>query len=139
MGNNSSTKKLNPKTLEELKKNIDVEFSKDEIQDWYCEYRKYLRRGNTNLDKTAFVKVYNNLFCGDASEFAEHVFRTFDYDGNHSVDFQEFILGLCISGSEDTKKKLSWAFKMYDIDHNGYISREEMTKIIKVGICFSLL
>lgn len=136
MGNNSSSKKLNPKTVEELKRNLDVEFSKEEIQEWYKEFRKYLRRGNTHLDKSAFVKVYNSLFCGDASEFAEHVFRTFDQDGNRSVDFQEFILGLCLSGSDNAEKKLKWAFDMYDIDKNGFISKEEMTQIIKVCVLF---
>ncbi|XP_052075245.1 neurocalcin homolog isoform X2 [Mytilus californianus] len=134
MGNQSSKKQINPKTIADLRNHIDVEFSKDEIQDWYKDFRQYLRHGETELDKTAFIKVYNSLFYGDASEFAEQVFRTFDHDGNNSVDFKEFILGLCLSGSENAEKKIKWAFNMYDIDQDGYITTEEMTHILK-AIC----
>ncbi|XP_071144206.1 neurocalcin homolog [Mytilus edulis] len=134
MGNQSSKKQINPKTIADLRSHIDVEFSKEEIQDWYKDFRQYLRQGETELDKTAFIKVYNSLFYGDASEFAEQVFRTFDHDGNNSVDFKEFILGLCLSGSENAEKKIKWAFNMYDIDQDGYISKEEMTHILK-AIC----
>lgn len=31
------------------------------------------------------------------------------------------------------EKKLKWAFKMYDIDSNGSVDRQEMLKIIEVG------
>ncbi|CAC5386215.1 Frequenin-1,Neurocalcin homolog,Neurocalcin-delta A,Neurocalcin-delta B,Neuronal calcium sensor 1,Hippocalcin-like protein 4,Neuron-specific calcium-binding protein hippocalcin,Hippocalcin-like protein 1,Neurocalcin-delta,Visinin-like protein 1,Neurocalcin [Mytilus coruscus] len=134
MGNQSSKKQINPKTIADLRSHIDVEFSKDEIQDWYKDFRQYLRHGETELDKTAFIKVYNSLFYGDASEFAEQVFRTFDHNGNNSVDFKEFILGLCLSGSENAEKKIKWAFNMYDIDQDGYITTEEMTHILK-AIC----
>lgn len=133
MGNQSSKKQINPKTIADLRSHIDVEFSKEEIQDWYKDFRQYLRHGETELDKTAFIKVYNSLFYGDASEFAEQVFRTFDHDGNNSVDFKEFILGLCLSGSENAEKKIKWAFNMYDIDQDGYISKEEMTHILKAS------
>ena len=34
----------------------------------------------------------------------------------------------------DLRKKLEWAFTMYDIDGNGKIDRKEMKKIIDVFI-----
>jgi Ca2+-binding EF-hand superfamily protein len=32
------------------------------------------------------------------------------------------------------EKKLKWAFKMYDIDSNGSVDRQEMLKIIEVRL-----
>ncbi|KAH3832256.1 hypothetical protein DPMN_105537 [Dreissena polymorpha] len=44
----------------------------------------------------------------------------------------EFIVGLCVSGSEKPEIKLKLAFHMYDQDGNGSISREEMSNMLKV-------
>ena len=132
MGN--ASRKLNPKTIKQLQKHIDVDFTAEEIQDWFKDFESHLGRGETALSRTAFIKVYNSLFDGDASEFAGHVFRTFDIDNNNVVDFKEFILGLCISGSTDPNMKLKWAFKMYDIDKNGFITQDEMNHILQ-AIC----
>ena len=80
--------------------------------------------------------MYNSLFAGDASDFAEQVFRTFDTDGNGTVDFKEFIVGLCVSGSTDFNTKLTWAFQMYDLNGDGFISWDEMRHMISVSKIF---
>lgn len=135
MGNNtSSVRKLNPKTIKDLQKHVDVDFSSYEIQEWYNDYKKHLGAGETTLSRTTFIQVYNSVFDGDASAFAGHVFRTFDRDKNNAVDFQEFILGLCMSGSHEPAVKLRWAFDMYDIDQNGYITMDEMIHILSVSL-----
>jgi Ca2+-binding EF-hand superfamily protein len=41
---------------------------------------------------------------------------------------------LSILAKGNPEKKLKWAFKMYDIDSNGSIDRQEMLKIIEVWI-----
>lgn len=134
MGNNaSSVRKLNPKTIKDLQKHIDVDFTSDEIQEWYNDFKNHLGIGESALSRTAFIRVYNTVFDGDASAFAGQVFRTFDRDNNNMVDFKEFILGLCMSGSSEPAVKLKWAFEMYDIDQNGYITQDEMIHILNVS------
>ena len=101
--------------------------------DRHNEYTKSLKSGKKELTKDEFKKVYNSLFPGDASDFSENVFRTFDANGDDKVDFREFIVGLSQSGSSDLQTQIDWAFRMYDINGDGYISWDEMRHIISVS------
>ena len=128
----SKVKKLNPKTISELQKNVDVDFTREEIEQWFREYQTSLGKGMNKLTMKEFRDVYSSVFDGDSSGFVNHLFRSFDADNDGYVDFKEFIVGLCASGSDKPETKLKWAFKMYDEDGNGAITRKEMVGMLKV-------
>ena len=43
----------------------------------------------------------------------------------------EFLLAINITSSGTPEEKLKWVFKLYDVDGNGTISQNEMTKVVQ--------
>lgn len=59
----------------------------------------------------------------------------FDEDGGGDVDFREFVSGLSAFSSKGNKEeKLRFAFKVYDIDRDGYISNGELFIVLKMMV-----
>ena len=67
-------------------------------------------------------------------------------DKNGFIDFKEFLLAIDVTSSGTPEQKLNWAFKyrhfwelhcheftfrMYDVDENGFIDLNEMTKLVR--------
>ena len=108
MGNQGSKDRLS---------NADVDFltmktcyDEDTILDLYKGFISDCPLGK--LSPTAFVKIYSRCFpAGNASEFCDHVFRTFDSDKNGFIDFKEFLLAIDVTSSGSPEEKLNWAFR----------------------------
>ncbi|KXN66966.1 putative FRQ1-regulator of phosphatidylinositol-4-OH kinase protein [Conidiobolus coronatus NRRL 28638] len=125
MGKQNS--KLTQEQVTELQK--ITKFDKRELQNWYQNFINECPSGQ--LDRTDFKKIYKQFFpFGDPSTFADYAFNVFDDNKNGSIDFKEFIAAISITARGEIDEKLEWAFKLYDIDNDGYITREEMLKIV---------
>ncbi|KAI0979971.1 hypothetical protein GJ496_003694, partial [Pomphorhynchus laevis] len=65
----------------------------------------------------------------------KRVIEIFDTDGNGEIDFKEFIEGISqFSIKGDKESKLKFAFKVYDMDKDGFISNCELFKVLKMMV-----
>lgn len=89
------------------------------------------RDGSGSIDKDEFLQipqVANN-------PLAHRMIAIFDEDGGGTVDFQEFVGGLsAFSNRGGRDEKLKFAFKVYDMDRDGYISNGELYIVLKMMV-----
>ncbi|XP_074004434.1 Kv channel-interacting protein 4 isoform X6 [Numenius arquata] len=84
------------------------------------------------VNEETFKEIYSQFFPqGDSTTYAHFLFNAFDTDHNGSVSFEDFVMGLSILLRGTVQEKLNWAFNLYDINKDGYITKEEMLDIMK--------
>ena len=107
-----------------------TKYDEDTIKQWHKCFMKDCPTGQLTCDKS--IDLYKMfLWVGNAEQYCEHVFRTFDTDQNGVIDFEEFLLAMYVTSSGTAEEKLTWAFKMYDVDGNGTIDPDEMLKVVQ--------
>lgn len=128
MGNTKSSA-LSKELLEELKSN--TKYTEAELCTWYQSFLKECPGGK--ISKEQFEGIYASFFPNaDPTEYARHVFRSFDTNADGTLDFKEYIVALHLTSGGKTLQKLEWAFGLYDVDGNGTISKNEIHEIVKV-------
>ncbi|KAL3984352.1 nuclear pore complex protein [Sarotherodon galilaeus] len=123
---NSKSGAVSKEILEDLK--LNTKFSETEIVQWYENFKKQCPNGR--ITKEEFQTIYSKFFPeSDANTYAQHVFRSFDTNDDGTLDFKEYIIALHMTSTGKTTRKLEWAFSLFDVDKNGYITKSEVTEI----------
>ncbi|XP_072026681.1 A-type potassium channel modulatory protein KCNIP1-like isoform X2 [Amphiura filiformis] len=122
------TVRYKPEGLDQLCR--ATKFTKKELQLMYRGFKQECPSGLVNED--TFKDIYAQFFPqGDSSHYAHYVFNSFDTDHNGSITFEEFVTGLSVLSRGTLHEKLNWAFNLYDINGDGFITRDEMLLIVQ--------
>ena len=117
MGNSKS--KSGPQTLTDEDVNFlitNTDKSKEEVLDWYDKFMKSCPSGK--VDKKQFGGMYKGLYpSGNSQKFSDHVFRSFDLDGNGYIDFREFMVAIYVTSQGSSEEKIRWVFSVRSVDH----------------------
>jgi len=126
MGNQKSSS-LPPQLVEELE--AMTSFTYAEINDLYRQFKKDCP--DTKMSVEQFQQLYGDTFPnGNPEKFAELIFKTFDEDERGYIDFRQFLTTLSVQLKGSFDEKLMWLFNLYDTDHSGNISRENLLEMM---------
>ena len=59
----------------------------------------------------------------------------FSRERTGGITFGDFMEFLSVISKGSTLEKLSWAFRFYDVDHDGVISTDEMFRVKTLKYC----
>ncbi|POS86188.1 calcineurin regulatory subunit B [Erysiphe pulchra] len=98
-----------------------------------------IRKRFMKLDKDNSGTIERDEFLSlpqiSSNPLATRLIAIFDEDGGGDVDFQEFVSGLSAFSSRGNKEqKLRFAFKVYDVDRDGYIGNGELFIVLKMMV-----
>ncbi|CAG8518859.1 7283_t:CDS:2 [Funneliformis mosseae] len=105
-------------------------FTPEEIQRLYKRFMKLDKDGSGSIDREEFLsipQIANN-------PLASRMIAIFDEDGGGDVDFKEFISGLSAFSAKGNKVEKLLAFKVYDMDRDGFISNGELFLVLKMMV-----
>lgn len=116
----------------------DTMFTKEEIDRLRIRFQKIDTDSSGCIEKDEFFSIPGLK----DNPLAMRIMDVLDVDRNGLISFDEFINGLSIfltgdnKNKDGTKKnqKLMFAFKIFDIDNDGYISNGELFLVLKMMI-----
>lgn len=117
------------KILESLMEGTN--FDREEIDRLRKRFMKLDSDGSGTIDKNEFLAIPGI----SSNPLANRLMTVFDEDNSGTIDFQEFITGLsAFSGKTSRTEKLKFAFKIYDIDQDGFIGNGELFIVMKMMV-----
>eukprot|EP01137_Pigoraptor_chileana_P031362 Opistho-2@19084 len=129
MGNEASLLADSKMTLAELQ--MVSNFSPNELKRLARRFKKLDKDNNGTISPEEFLSLPEL----HQNPLVSRVIATLDVDGGGDVDFQEFISCLSIFSVKGEKEaKLRFAFQIYDVDRDGFISNGELYHVLKMMV-----
>ena len=111
---------------------LTSQFSEEELRRLGKRFKKL------DIDKSGTISSEEFMSLPELQQnpLVKRVIDLFDTDRNGEIDFKEFVQGLSqftVKGA-DKISKLKFAFEVYDIDQDGFISNGELFQVLKMMV-----
>eukprot|EP01095_Lingulamoeba_sp_RSL-Kostka_P006677 TRINITY_DN2103_c4_g1_i1.p1 TRINITY_DN2103_c4_g1~~TRINITY_DN2103_c4_g1_i1.p1 ORF type:complete len:200 (-),score=95.96 TRINITY_DN2103_c4_g1_i1:217-816(-) len=117
---------LSNEELDQLQESTN--FSQEELKRLHRKFKKIDEDGSGTLTKEEFLKLPNI----EGNPLLERVLDVFDKNRDGEIQFTEFISSLAVfNQKDDDESKLRFAFEIYDIDRDGFISNGELFLVLQ--------
>jgi calcium-dependent protein kinase len=125
----SSSSKLREAILALIATQMTTESEKKELSE---TFKALDRDGNGVLSREELIEGYVKVFKDKAAAEAEalRIIESVDINNSGHIDFTEFIIAASNAEKLLSKDKLEQAFKIFDIDNDGFITRSELASVM---------
>ncbi|RMC04986.1 hypothetical protein DUI87_18166 [Hirundo rustica rustica] len=111
-------------------------FSKSEVECLVNLFDTLVARASSQFagagfDRTVFRDTLHSAFGMTDDVVLDRVFSTFDRDNSGCITVVEWVEGLAVLLRGTLEEKMKYCFAVYDLNGDGYISREEMFQMLK--------
>ena len=96
----------------------------------YKSFRKMDKDKSGDLDIEEFLSLPELA----QNPVVRRVVSIFDANKDGTISFDEFVTGLAKLYSNDEEAKLAFAFKVYDVDEDNYISNGDLFSVLKMMV-----
>eukprot|EP01105_Mastigella_eilhardi_P017258 TRINITY_DN3969_c0_g1_i1.p1 TRINITY_DN3969_c0_g1~~TRINITY_DN3969_c0_g1_i1.p1 ORF type:complete len:157 (+),score=64.92 TRINITY_DN3969_c0_g1_i1:460-930(+) len=93
-------------------------------------FKQFHKESQGGISKAQFREVMKDIGVTDAF-LQDLIFKVFDDNHDNTINFREFVCALSVMTRGCPDEKLEFAFHMYDIDGNGYITKDELAQIME--------
>eukprot|EP00092_Neocalanus_flemingeri_P083755 GFUD01105134.1.p1 GENE.GFUD01105134.1~~GFUD01105134.1.p1 ORF type:complete len:184 (+),score=68.05 GFUD01105134.1:69-620(+) len=128
MGNKNGKIVLTEEIVEELSRSSGIEkkLVKQQCESFLVEHPS----GNINKsDFKKFVKMaLPNL---NMKKMEANIFRMYDTNQDGNVSMEEFLIVFHVFSNGSAEENLQRIFRIFDVDNNGVISKNELKKLVK--------
>lgn len=108
-----------------------AQFNERDIKRLYNRFRALDQDNNGQLDPSEILGVQELT----ENPLVQRVISVFDVDGNGTVSFIEFLVGLAkLAAGTSEEQKLNFAFGIYDVNKDGYISNGDLFHVMKMMV-----
>ncbi|KAG8198232.1 hypothetical protein JTE90_021489 [Oedothorax gibbosus] len=116
-----------PERLDALCKT--TKFNRKEIRLMYQGFKQECPTGVVTEEN--FKDIFAQFFPqGDSTQYAHYVFKSFKQSHGGTINFEQFLSILSLLSRGSAAEKLQWVFSLYDINGDGYITKQEMLNIV---------
>lgn len=105
--------------------------TKEEKEDLMRTFKAFDKNNDGYLTQDELVEGYTKVYgAKDAETMAKKIMQEVDTNKSGKVDYTEFVVAAMNKQTLNSKEKLEKAFEAFDQDGNGFITVEELKKVL---------